>query len=132
MPTDLCIQDITGFVLVYSVMSRSSFSHIETIANQIKCDRVSRTSLMVLVGNKCDNPKREVSEEEGAKLADKLHCKHVETSARHDTHPEEVFYSVVPPPQFQLENIPIRDFQGWLSGISTMVLSSLSCFGCSV
>jgi hypothetical protein len=51
--TDSWTQDITGFVLVYSVGSRSSFSHIKDITGDIGRRINSQAFLsMVLVGNK--------------------------------------------------------------------------------
>ncbi|KAF8217376.1 P-loop containing nucleoside triphosphate hydrolase protein [Mycena galopus ATCC 62051] len=71
-----------GFLLVYSITSRSSFDRIEEFhraAVRVK----GANSLFILVGNKCDKlSEREVSREEGAALAGQLGCEFTETSAK--------------------------------------------------
>jgi GTPase KRas protein len=116
---DQWIRDGEGFVLVYSISSRSSFARIQKFHSQIQ--RVKETSLsgsptypgsplsassigstnsgpapVMLVGNKCDRvTEREVSTQEGSALAKELGCDFVEASAKNCVNVEKAFYEVV-------------------------------------
>ncbi|KAF2876755.1 ras family-domain-containing protein [Massariosphaeria phaeospora] len=116
---DQWIRDGEGFVLVYSISSRSSFARIQRFHSQIQ--RVKETSLsgsptypgsplsasslnsgsfaqvpVMLVGNKCDRvTEREVSTQEGSALAKELGCDFVEASAKNCVNVEKAFYEVV-------------------------------------
>lgn len=57
-----------GIVLTYSIDDRSSFNDIENWMKQIKM-HAGFNVVKVLVGNKSDSEKREVTVEEGLKLA---------------------------------------------------------------
>lgn len=115
---DQWIRDGEGFVLVYSINSRSSFSRIEKFHSQIQRVKESSNSSsptyssplsaasastpapgpapVMLVGNKCDKvTEREVSTQEGSALASKLGCEFVEASAKNCVHVERAFYDVV-------------------------------------
>lgn len=76
---------IHGYVLVYSITSRTSFEMVkiinDKILNALGTDKVPR----VLVGNKKDlSHERQISYEEGQALANKWGCAFVETSAKHN------------------------------------------------
>lgn len=115
---DQWIRDGEGFVLVYSISSRSSFARIQRFHNQIQ--RVKESSLsgsptypgspltasslgsafgnapVMLVGNKCDRvTEREVSTQEGSALAKELGCDFVEASAKNCVNVEKAFFEVV-------------------------------------
>jgi len=115
---DQWIRDGEGFVLVYSISSRSSFARIQKFHHQIQ--RVKENSLsgsptypvsplsashvsgnfgpapVMLVGNKCDRvTEREVSTQEGSALAKDLGCDFVEASAKNCVNVEKAFYEVV-------------------------------------
>jgi len=83
-----------GIILVYDVCDRKSFDHvkywmtnIETYAN----DNVSK----VLVGNKVDlTDKRELSTDEGLKLAGQYKVKFMEASAKTNQNVTEVFTTI--------------------------------------
>jgi len=116
---DQWIRDGEGFVLVYSISSRSSFARIEKFYKQIQRVKESSQSgsptypgaLMnqsplsgssygpapvMLVGNKCDRAtEREVSIQEGFSLANKLRCDFVEASAKNCINVEKAFFDVV-------------------------------------
>ncbi|KAJ3197228.1 Ras GTPase ras2 [Irineochytrium annulatum] len=84
---DQWIRDGEGFLLAYSITSRSTFERIERFKDQIErvkdTDGTHGTLPIVLVGNKCDKVgEREVSREEGSYLARKLSCDFLETSAK--------------------------------------------------
>lgn len=116
---DQWIRDGEGFVLVYSITSRSSFSRIKKFHAQVQ--RVKESSNpnsptgtsylpaqmnaafshggpvpVMLVGNKSDkHHEREVSAQEGQALARELGCEFVEASAKNCTNVEKAFYDVV-------------------------------------
>ena len=117
---DQWIRDGEGFVLVYSITSRSSFTRIRRFHNQIQ--RVKESSSagspttggylsstvpqnmlnstmqapVMLVGNKSDRvTEREVSTQEGAALAKEMGCDFVEASAKNCINVEKAFYEVV-------------------------------------
>lgn len=111
---DQWIRDGEGFVLVYSITSRSSFSRIKRFHHQIQRVKESCASSpsypgspisaanpvlpvpIMLVGNKSDRvTEREVSTQEGHALARELGCEFVETSAKNRVHVEKAFYDVV-------------------------------------
>lgn len=111
---DQWIRDGEGFVLVYSISSRSSFTRIQRFHHQIQ--RVKEASAnspsypgspiaaaapagsvpIMLVGNKADRvTEREVSTQEGQSLARELGCDFVEASAKNCINVEKAFYDVV-------------------------------------
>ncbi|RKF72449.1 Protein ras-2 [Golovinomyces cichoracearum] len=111
---DQWIRDGEGFVLVYSISSRSSFTRIIRFHNQIQRVKESSSSLqsyagsplmsvistspvpIMLVGNKSDRiTEREVSTQEGHALARELGCEFVEASAKNSINVEKAFYDVV-------------------------------------
>lgn len=84
-----------GFILVYSIASRSTFDRLEVFRQSMR--RVKRGDpIFVLVGNKCDKTyEREVSKEEGAALARQFGCEFVETSAKTAHNVERLFMNLV-------------------------------------
>eukprot|EP00002_Diphylleia_rotans_P011839 TRINITY_DN232_c0_g1_i1.p1 TRINITY_DN232_c0_g1~~TRINITY_DN232_c0_g1_i1.p1 ORF type:complete len:183 (-),score=46.41 TRINITY_DN232_c0_g1_i1:325-873(-) len=83
---------VHGFVLVYSVTSKTSLEMVkainEKILNATGTERVPR----VLVGNKNDlEYERQVSIEEGQKLAKDWGCSFLETSAKHNENITKIF-----------------------------------------
>ncbi len=111
---DQWIRDGEGFVLVYSISSRSSFSRIKRFHHQIQRVKESTASSpsypgsplaaansqapvpVMLVGNKSDRvTEREVSTQEGHALARELGCEFVEASAKNCINVEKAFYDVV-------------------------------------
>ena len=70
-------------VLVYDIMDRKSFENISGWISQIKEYADDGVQLMLL-GNKCEAipSEREVSEEEGQALANKIECPFMEVSAK--------------------------------------------------
>lgn len=111
---DQWIRDGEGFVLVYSISSRSSFTRIKVFHHQIQRVKESVASSpsypgsplssansqlpvpIMLVGNKSDRvTEREVSTQEGHALARDLGCEFVEASAKNCVNVEKAFYDVV-------------------------------------
>lgn len=109
---DQWIRDGEGFVLVYSISSRSSFTRIQRFHHQIQrvkeaappsypgslASQIGPTGSVpiMLVGNKADRvTEREVSTQEGHALARELGCEFVEASAKNCINVEKAFYDVV-------------------------------------
>lgn len=114
---DQWIRDGEGFILVYSITSRASFSRIRKFHSQIQRvkDSASNSSPtasylssptipkpdaglapVMLVGNKSDRvTEREVSTQEGSALAKEMGCDFVEASAKNCINVEKAFYEVV-------------------------------------
>jgi len=116
---DQWIRDGEGFVLVYSITSRDSFTRIRKFHNQVQRVKESGhpssptgpsylTAQMsgspiysgpvpiMLVGNKSDKlHEREVSPQEGQALARELGCEFVEASAKNCVNVEKAFFDVV-------------------------------------
>nr|P34726.1 RecName: Full=Ras-like protein 2; Flags: Precursor [Physarum polycephalum]AAB58748.3 Ppras2 protein [Physarum polycephalum]AAC37179.1 membrane protein [Physarum polycephalum] len=85
-----------GFVMVYSITSRSSFDEINAFREQILRVKDKDTVPMVLAGNKCDlASERQVTTNEGQELARAFGCPFVETSAKARLNVEECFYGLV-------------------------------------
>lgn len=84
-----------GFILVYSIASRSTFDRLEIFRQSMR--RVKRGDpIFMLVGNKCDKTyEREVSKEEGAALARQFGCEFIETSAKTAQNVERLFMNLV-------------------------------------
>jgi len=93
---DLYMKNGQGFAVIYSVVSRSSFTEIPELHEQIlrvkDCDIVP----MVLVGNKCDlKEQRLVSRDEGQALAQQFNSVFLEASAKEKINVENVFVELV-------------------------------------
>ncbi|KAJ7069454.1 ras protein [Mycena amicta] len=104
------IREGQGFILVYSIASRSTFNRLEGFHQLVQ--RVKKPHpILMLVGNKCDIiSDREVSKDEGAALARRFGCEFVETSAKTAQNVERVFTNLVralraaqPEPQIPLK-----------------------------
>lgn len=100
------IRDGEGFLLVYSITSRSTYDRIERFRDQIfRVKDVDNVPLM-LVGNKCDKvTEREVTREEGYATAKRLACDFIETSAKTCVNVERSFYQVVKAIRAQREGL---------------------------
>jgi GTPase KRas protein len=111
---DQFIRGGDGFVLVYSISSRSSFSRIQKFYHQVQRVKDAEewrpsypgspvsalTPLeqvpVILVGNNSDRvTEREVSTQEGHALARELGCEFIEASAKNCVNVEKAFYDVV-------------------------------------
>lgn len=140
---DQWIRDGEGFVLVYSITSRASFTRIRKFYSQIQRVKessnagsptfpspVSQSSPysggqapVMLVGNKSDRvTDREVSTQEGSALAKDMGCDFVEASAKNCINVEKAFYEVVRQLRRQRHETPIPrrgTLHGGLSGPTT-------------
>jgi GTPase KRas len=93
---DQWIRDCEGFVIIFSITSRSSFEQISTFKEQVFRVKDAERLPMMLVGNKCDlEEKREVSTHEGQELGKSFGAQFKETSAKTRVNVEEAFYDLV-------------------------------------
>ncbi|RIA96963.1 ras family-domain-containing protein [Glomus cerebriforme] len=93
---DQWIRDGEGFLLVYSISSRSTFERVERFRDLITRVKDTDDIPIMLVGNKCDKiTEREVSREEGMILARRFKCEFIESSAKTCVNVERAFYTVV-------------------------------------
>lgn len=92
---DQWVREGQGFILVYSIASRSTFDRLEIFRASMR--KVKRGDpIFMLVGNKCDKAyEREVSREEGAALARQFGCEFIETSAKTAFNVERLFMNLV-------------------------------------
>jgi len=92
---DQWVREGQGFILVYSIASRSTFDRIEVFRQSML--RVKRQKpIFMLVGNKCDKThEREVSKDEGVALAQHIGCSFMETSAKTAHNVELLFTNLV-------------------------------------
>ncbi|CAG8476627.1 9895_t:CDS:2, partial [Dentiscutata heterogama] len=89
------IREGEGFLLVYSITSRSTFERIERLHDQIRRVKDNVPAPVMLVGNKCDKiTEREVSREEAMNLARWLKCDFIESSAKTNINVHKAFYGV--------------------------------------
>ncbi|RKP27517.1 ras-like protein 3 [Syncephalis pseudoplumigaleata] len=96
---DMYMKRGQGFLLVYSVTSKNSFDELAERREQIlhvKGAADERDVPIVLVGNKIDiDYEREVTTDEGRKLANEWRCPFLETSAKIAHNVDEAFYTLV-------------------------------------
>jgi len=86
-----------GFILVFSVISESSFASVDQFRRDILRTKDSRTFPIVLVANKvdCTPEERKVSTEEAAAKAKAWGVKLIETSAKTNLNVTEPFLEIV-------------------------------------
>lgn len=88
---------IHGYMLVYSIASRQSFETIKTLRDKILNQLGTEWAPMVVVGNKNDlrPDQRQISTEEGQRLAEEFKCSFTEASARMNTNVALAFERMV-------------------------------------
>ncbi|EJS41709.1 ras1p [Saccharomyces arboricola H-6] len=85
-----------GFLLVYSVTSRNSFDELLSYYQQIQRVKDADYIPVVVVGNKLDlENERQVSYEDGVRLAKQLNAPFLETSAKQAINVDEAFYNLI-------------------------------------
>jgi len=85
-----------GFLIVYSITSRTSFERARSIITKVIQLKEDTNFPMVLTGNKVDLvEERAVSVDEGKKLAEEFHIPNFQTSAKDDICVTQAFHSVV-------------------------------------
>ncbi|CAH1788303.1 unnamed protein product [Owenia fusiformis] len=71
-----------GVILVYDVSSKQSFTKLDAWLSELETFATKHEIVKMLVGNKIDKDKREVSRDEGLKFARKHHMLFIEASAK--------------------------------------------------
>jgi len=94
---DQWVREGQGFILVYSIASRSSFERVYAFYLAMKRAKKSEPNVpFILVGNKSDQAhEREVSKEEGLARAKYFGCPFFETSAKTAENVETSFVDVI-------------------------------------
>ena len=93
---DLYMKDGQGFVLVYSIVAKSTFTDLNDIRDQIVRVKDTDDFPCILVGNKCDlEDKREVSTQEAQSFAKQENIAFFEASAKTRHNVEDAFFSLV-------------------------------------
>lgn len=102
---------IHGYVLVFSVASRSSFEMVKIIRDKILNHLGAEWVPIVLVGNKSDlHIQRQVTTEEGKALAEEWKCAFTETSARHNENVAKAFELIIA--EIEKQNAPVVPANG--------------------
>merc|ERR1712066_103728 len=84
-----------GFLLVFAVNNAKSFEDISTYREQIKRVKDAEEVPMVLVGNKCDLPIRNVDTAQAREVAKSYGIRFIETSAKTRMGVDDAFYTLV-------------------------------------
>lgn len=93
---DQYIRSGQGFIIVYSITSKSSFDNLTSFHDQILRVKDEDSFPVVILANKCDLEKdREVTTMEGKSFADAIGAPFYETSAKNRINVEEGFYQLV-------------------------------------
>ena len=77
-------------IIFYDISKRDSFYSIQNLVEDFKM-QYPETIHLVLVGNKCDLDKREVTKEEGLELANKNNMVFYESSAKNNILIDDIF-----------------------------------------
>ena len=92
---DQWMREGDGFLMIYSILSHSSFLHIQKMHEQVMMIKEKRVN-MILVANKSDDAEHhQVTREQGQQLAKEWKCKYIETSAKTGMNVDLVFYELV-------------------------------------
>eukprot|EP00761_Pharyngomonas_kirbyi_P011345 gb/GECH01011370.1/.p1 GENE.gb/GECH01011370.1/~~gb/GECH01011370.1/.p1 ORF type:complete len:189 (+),score=41.36 gb/GECH01011370.1/:1-567(+) len=93
---DQYMQSGDGFLLVFSIADRKSFTEVKEFKEHILRVKDSDSFPMVLVGNKCDlESERVINTDESSNLAKSFGIPFMETSAKTRKNVDEVFYDLV-------------------------------------
>mmetsp|Transcript_15539 Transcript_15539/g.27821 ORF Transcript_15539/g.27821 Transcript_15539/m.27821 type:complete len:212 (-) Transcript_15539:27-662(-) len=105
-----------GALLVYDISRRSSFEHLGRWLTDLKSNANPRTVIM-LIGNKSDLNRREVSYEEGAAFAKAHGIVFKETSAKTAEHVEDAFLDTAAEIYGRIQDGDFTDFDTGASGV---------------
>jgi len=94
---DLYMKNGQGFVLVYSIVSLSTFNDLVDMREQILRVKDTDDVPMVLVGNKSDlNDMRVVTTQQGEELAQRFNnCLFIEASAKLKVNIDKIFHDLI-------------------------------------
>eukprot|EP01130_Rhizamoeba_saxonica_P019136 TRINITY_DN980_c2_g3_i1.p1 TRINITY_DN980_c2_g3~~TRINITY_DN980_c2_g3_i1.p1 ORF type:complete len:184 (+),score=35.48 TRINITY_DN980_c2_g3_i1:358-909(+) len=106
---DRYIRTGQGFLLVYSIASRSSFDRIDQFYDKIVKVHDGDEKPMVLIGNKCDlDHDRKVSVDEAMEKATLWNCPMLETSAKARINVEEGFFMLTRLVRDQIDQMKLK------------------------
>lgn len=85
-----------GILLVYDITVRKTFENVSNWMDQINTVNDGQHVCKILIGNKCDMPddQRNVTEDEGRKLAAEYDIPFMETSAKENTNVQAAFLHI--------------------------------------
>merc|ERR1711991_346081 len=93
---DLYMKDGQGFVLVFSIVAKSTFTDLNDIRDQIVRVKDTDSFPSILVGNKCDlEDQRVVPKSDAQDLAAKWSSSFMECSAKTATNIQELFLDLI-------------------------------------
>lgn len=88
----LSIQRGHAFILVYAVNKKETLAELKPVYDEIVDVKGGiEMNPLILVGNKCDDPGRQVSEAEGQRMAKQWDCAFVESSAKNNFNVQQLF-----------------------------------------
>lgn len=88
----LSIQRGHAFILTYSTTNKQSLPQLKPVFDEIvDIKGGSEMVPIMLVGNKCDDPNRQIPESEGRRMANQWQCSFLETSAKNNYNIQELF-----------------------------------------
>eukprot|EP01107_Rhizomastix_libera_P003484 TRINITY_DN16115_c0_g1_i1.p1 TRINITY_DN16115_c0_g1~~TRINITY_DN16115_c0_g1_i1.p1 ORF type:complete len:197 (+),score=33.07 TRINITY_DN16115_c0_g1_i1:30-593(+) len=91
---EIYLQNSEGFIVVYSIASRTSFNEVNDVLESIK--RVKGEGQpVILVGNKCDLPNKEVGTDAGQAKATEHGAMFIEVSAKENIGIDKLFKTLV-------------------------------------
>lgn len=88
-------RDAQGAILVYDVAKRNTYQKLESWLNELEVYGTRPNMIKMIVGNKIDQPAREVSREDGFRFAKKHRTLFLETSAKTNEGVQNAFEEVV-------------------------------------
>ena len=92
---DLYMKNGDGFIMVFSLVSDSSFLEISKVRDQILRVKFDDSNTpMILVGNKCDLEERVVAKKDALKLAKTWKIPYIEASAKTRVNITEIFDNI--------------------------------------
>ena len=80
-----------GFIIVFAVNDPTSFDAVEKFHKDIKMANGKDDIPIVVCGNKCDLPDRNITKEDGEAMCSNLGVKYIETSAKTNLNVQESF-----------------------------------------
>eukprot|EP01098_Paradermamoeba_levis_P012643 TRINITY_DN5566_c0_g1_i2.p1 TRINITY_DN5566_c0_g1~~TRINITY_DN5566_c0_g1_i2.p1 ORF type:complete len:177 (-),score=26.44 TRINITY_DN5566_c0_g1_i2:59-589(-) len=94
---DMYMKSANGFLLLYSITSRMSFTELQELRERIELVRGEKDFPCVVVGNKCDLVmERDVDREEGDSFAKQFeNCEFFEASAKKNINISETFHKLI-------------------------------------
>lgn len=84
-----------GYLIVYSITSKSSLEVAQNIRQELKLLRPKSHVPIILVGNKSDlEDERVIESAEADELARQMDCEHIQTSAKSGKNVDQVFLNL--------------------------------------